>query len=124
MPYTDCKDQWGEEPMNRAIRTLAVLLLLSLGLLAADSKDQTFTGTVSDTSCGAHHTMMPGLSDDQCVRACVKAGSDYALVVGAKVYTLKGNKADFDKFAGGKAMVKGTVSGDVIQATSIAKPKK
>jgi hypothetical protein len=110
--------------MNRAMRTLAVLLLLSLGLLAADSKDQAFTGTVSDTMCGAHHTMMPGLSDDQCTRACVKTGADYALVVGAKVYTLKGNKADFDKFAGEKATVKGTVSGNVIQATSIAKPKK
>ena len=60
------------------MRTLAVLLLLSLGLLAADSKDQTFTGTVSDTMCGAHHTMMPGLSDDQCTRACVKTGADYA----------------------------------------------
>jgi hydroxyethylthiazole kinase-like sugar kinase family protein len=67
---------------------------------------------------------MPGLSDDQCVRACVKAGSDYALVVGAKVYTLKGNKADIDKFAGEKATVKGKVSGNVMQATLIAKPKK
>ena len=110
--------------MNRAIRTLAILLLLSLGLLAADAKDQTFTGTVSDTMCGARHTMMPGLSDDQCTRACVKTGADYALVVGAKVYTLKGNKAEIDKFAGGKATVTGKVTGNVIQASLIAKPKK
>ena len=110
--------------MNRAIRTLAVLLLLTLGLLAADSKDQTFTGTVSDTMCGAHHTMMPGLADDQCTRACVKTGADFALVVGAKVYTLKGNKADFDKFAGQRAKVTGKVTGNVIEATSIAPPKK
>lgn len=110
--------------MKLAIRILAVLLLLSLGLLAADAKDQTFTGTVSDTMCGARHTMMPGLSDDQCVRACVKAGSDYALVVGGKVYTLKGNKSDIDKFAGAKATVTGKVAYNVIQATSIARPKK
>ena len=110
--------------MNRAIRTLAVLLLLSLGLLAADSKEQTFTGTVSDTMCGAHHTMAPGLSDAQCVRACVEAGADYALVVGSRVYTLKGNKAVIDKFAGQKAAVTGKVSGNVIQATSVAAPKK
>jgi hypothetical protein len=110
--------------MNRAIRTLVVLLLLSLGLLAADAKDQTFTGTVSDTMCGARHTMMPGSPDAECVRACVKAGSDYALVVGSKVYTLKGNAAKIDKFAGEKATVTGKVSGDVIQATSIAPPKK
>jgi hypothetical protein len=124
MPYTDFQEKRGEKLMNRAIRTLAVLLLLSLCLLAADAKDQTLTGTVSDTMCGSRHTMMPGLSDNQCVRACVKAGSDYALVVGAKVYTLKGNKADIDKFAGEKATVKGQVSGNVIQATSIAKPRK
>ena len=110
--------------MNRAIRTLAVLLLLSLGLMAADAKDQTFTGTVSDTMCGARHTMMPGSPDDQCVRACVKGGADYAMVVGSKLYTLKGNKADIDKFAGEKATVAGKVSGNVIQATLIAKPKK
>ncbi len=110
--------------MNRAIRTLAVLLLLALGLYAADSKDQTFTGTVSDAMCGARHTMMPGKPDADCVRACVKAGTDYALVVGAKVYTVKGNTADLDKFAGQKATVTGKVSGNVIQATSVAAPKK
>jgi hypothetical protein len=110
--------------MNKAIRALAVLLLFSLGLWAADAKDQTFTGTVSDTFCGAHHTLMPGSPDAECVRACVKAGADYALVVGAKVYTLKGNKADIDKFAGQKATVTGKVSGNVIQAIWIAAPKK
>jgi hypothetical protein len=110
--------------MNKAIRALAVLLLLSLCLFAADSKDQTFTGTVSDTTCGAHHTMMPGATDSQCVRACVKAGGDYALVVGSKVYTLKGNNADFEKFADEKATVTGKLSGNVIQETSIAAPKK
>ncbi len=110
--------------MNRSIRVVAVLLLLSLGLLAADAKNQTFTGTVSDTMCGAHHTMMPGASDAQCVRACVKAGADYALVVGSKVYTLKGNNADLDKYAGEKATVTGKLSGNVIQASSIMAAKK
>ena len=110
--------------MNRTIRTLAVLLLLSLGLYAAGPKDQTLTGTVSDTMCGARHTMMPGKPDADCVRACVKANIDYALVVGTKVYTVKGNTGDLDKFAGQKAAVTGKVSGDVIQATSVAAPKK
>src|SRR5512147_130872 len=100
--------------------TLAASLLLSLALFAAD---QTFTGTVSDTMCGAKHTMMPGKSDAECTRACAKAGTDYALVVGDKVYTLKGDKAEIDKFAGEKASVKGSVSGNVIQATSIAAAK-
>jgi hypothetical protein len=68
--------------------------------------------------------MMPGKPDAECVRACVKGGSDYALVVGSKVYTLKGDKAQIDKMAGQKATVTGSVSGDVIQASSIAPAKK
>ncbi len=107
--------------MKLTIRTLAVILLLSAGLFAAD---QTFTGTVSDTMCGAKHTMMPGKPDSECVRACVKAGSDYALVVGNKVYTLKGDKAQIDKFAGQPATVSGTLTGNTIQATSISAAKK
>ena len=109
--------------MKFAIRILTVALLLSFGLFAAD-KPQTLTGTVSDTMCGAKHTMMPGTPDAECVRACVKGGGDYALVVGSKVYTLKGDSAQIDKLAGQKATVTGSVSGNVIQASSIAPVKK
>ena len=109
--------------MRLALRAFPILLLLSFGLFAAD-KPQTLTGTVSDTMCGAHHTMMPGKPDADCVRECVKAGTDYALVVGDKVYTLKGDKAAIDKFAGQQATVTGTVSGTVVQATSISAPRK
>jgi hypothetical protein len=108
--------------MRFVIRSFAVVLLLSLGLLAADSKDQTFTGTVSDTMCGAKH-MMSGPADE-CIRACVKSGSDYALVAGKKVYTLQGDKAAIDKFAGQQVTVTGKLSGNVIQVAVIAPPKK
>jgi hypothetical protein len=69
----------------KILRTIAIILLVSAGLAAAD-KDQTFTGTVSDVMCGAKHTMMPGKPDAECTRECVKAGTDFALVVGGKVY--------------------------------------
>ncbi len=107
----------------KLFRALALTLLISAGLFAADSP-KTFTGTVSDTMCGAKHTMMPGKPDADCVRACVKAGSDYALVVGNKVYTLKGDKAAIDKLAGQKATVTGKLSGNVIEASAIAPAKK
>jgi hypothetical protein len=110
--------------MKLTPRACAAIIVFSLGLLAADSKNQAFTGIVSDTMCGAKHTMMPGKPDADCVRACVEAGSDYALVVGKRVYTLKGNKAEIDKFAGQQATVMGNASGNVIQVASIAPPKK
>jgi hypothetical protein len=82
------------------------------------SSDQTFTGTVSDSMCGKTH-MMAGGSAADCTRACVKDGSDYALVSGDKVYTLKGDKAAIDKFAGAPATVKGKLSGTTIEVSSI-----
>jgi len=64
--------------------------------------------------------MMKNLTPAQCTRECVKQGSDYALVVGSKVYTLKGDKAQIDKFAGQKVTIKGETSGDTITVKSIA----
>ena len=78
------------------------------------------TGTVSDAMCGAKHQMAGSAAD--CTRACIAHGSKYALVVGDKVYTLEGgDKATLDKLAGEKATVKGTVSGDTINVTSVVK---
>lgn len=86
------------------------------------SSEQTFTGVISDSMCGAKH-MMKNASAAKCTRECVKAGTDYALVVGDKVYALKGNKSEIDKFAGESATVKGKLSGDTITADSIGSAK-
>jgi len=68
--------------------------------------------------CGKTH-MMKGASAAQCTRECVKSGSDYALVVGDKVYTLKGDKTAIDKFAGANVIVKGKLSGTTVTMESI-----
>ena len=109
--------------------TCAVLLVsLSLPALAGDKKsakkasgNQTLTGVVSDSMCGAHH-MMENAAD--CARACISKGSKYALVVGDKVYTLdtddKAALDELNKHAGDKAKVTGTVNGDNIQVSSVS----
>jgi hypothetical protein len=91
---------------------------------AGPAKHKTLVGVVSDTACGAKHTMMPGSSDAACTRACVSKGSKYALVVGKKVYTLEGRYEELDKLAGEKAKVTGMVSGDVVQVSTVAPAKK
>jgi hypothetical protein len=88
----------------------------------AQGASQSFSGTVSDAMCGGHHMMANATAAD-CTRACVKKGSDYALVVGSKVYTLKGDKAQLDKFAGEKVTVMGAASGNTITVKSIAPAK-
>lgn len=50
-------------------------------------------------------------------------GSDYALVVGSTVYTLKGDKTAIDKFAGQKATVTSKLSEGTINVDSITAPK-
>jgi hypothetical protein len=67
--------------------------------------------------------MMQGKTPAQCTRECVKQGSDFALVSGGKVYTLKGNKTQFDKFAGENVIVNGNASGTTISVDSIAPSK-
>jgi hypothetical protein len=102
-----------------AFATAGLMLTTTLALAQAA---QTLTGTVSDAMCGKDH-MMKGETAAQCTRECVKTGSDYALVVGDKVYTLKGDKAAIDKFAGEKVTVKGTASGTIVTMQSIKAAK-
>jgi len=96
----------------------ASLLVLGVGRLRAANPQQ-LTGIVSDAMCGASH-MMEGKTPAECVRECVKEGSKYALVVGDKVYNLTGHETELDKLAGGKATVKGNVSGDTVQVQSVS----
>ena len=103
------------------IPIVGVITLFTASLLAQNAA-QTFSGTISDSMCGAHH-MMKNLSPAQCTRECVKQGSDFALVVGSKVYTLKGDKAQIDKYAGEKVTIKGEASGNTITVKSIAAAK-
>jgi hypothetical protein len=103
--------------MRLRISTLFLSIVLSAVTASAQSS-QTLTGTVSDAMCGAHH-MMKGATAAQCTRECVKQGSDFALVSGGKVYTLKGDKNQLDKFAGQNVTVKGKVDGTTITVGSI-----
>jgi hypothetical protein len=98
-----------------AFATAGLILTTSLAIAQAT---ETLTGTVSDTMCGKKH-MMAGKSAAECTRECVKEGSDYALVVGDKIYTLKGDKAAIDKFAGDNVTVKGKLSGSTVTMESI-----
>ena len=84
---------------------------------------KTLTGVVSDSMCGAKH-MAKDKSAAECTRECVKGGSDYALVVAGKVYSLKGDKAEIDKYAGKRATVKGTLEGNNVNVQSITAAKK
>ncbi len=108
------------------IRKVTIAITLFTALIAANpatAATQTLTGVITDDMCGKKHTMTPGKPDSECIRACVKAGSKYALLVGDKVYTLKGDTKQLDQLAGKKVKVAGDVAGNAVAVKAIAETK-
>lgn len=100
---------------------LGVVVLLGLFVYPAFSGDQakptSWSGTISDSNCGAKH-----VSDNpaECARACIAKGASYALVSGSSVYVLKGgDAAALDKLAGQRATVSGALDGNTIEVSSV-----
>ena len=112
-------------PTRKAGFLLLSVLLVAGTALSAFAAGKTYTGTVSDSMCGAKHAMAG--SDASCTRACVSKGSKYALVVGDKVYTLETSDKDalatLDQQAGAKAIVTGTEKDDVITVSAVKAAK-
>ena len=108
---------------SRKFSLIAVLFAGAMVVLAA-AKPQTFTGEVSDSMCGAKHMMD---NKAECTRTCVNKGSNYALVVGDKVYTLNTtDKTALDKLntlAGEQAKVTGSVNGETIEVSKVSAAK-
>ncbi|HEV2715279.1 MAG TPA: hypothetical protein VGU64_08440 [Terriglobales bacterium] len=86
---------------------------------AAPLAEQSFSGVVTDSHCGARHAKNSGKSPAECARACVRNGLQYTLVDGDKVYVLQGQGADLDRLAGQRTTIGGTLSGNTIQVNSI-----
>jgi len=102
-------------------KRIAIVLAAASMAVAAD---RTFTGTITDTMCGASHKGMNMGNDPQCVAECVKGGGKYALWDGNTVYVLSDQKGAAP-FAAKKVTVRGTLdqTGKTIQVTSIAAAK-
>jgi hypothetical protein len=111
---------------RRAVSVVwAFMIALVVGITAANAKEVTVTGKVGDAMCGLKHKMA---SDEAgCTRACIKNGSDYALIVKDKALMLKADtdqtKAALNKLAGKRARIIGDQNGDTIQVTSVGAAK-
>ena len=104
--------------------TVFAILTASLFSAAVQARaaTQAFDGIISDSMCSKKH-MMPGKSDAECIKECIKAGSAYVLVVGDKTYSLKGKAAMIEPFAGKHVQVKGDANQNAINVTDIHEPK-
>lgn len=88
---------------------------------SAAERVQTYTGIVTETMCGAKHTM--GISpDERCVRECVRMDPQkwkYALLVGSDLYVLSDQQTP-EKLAARKVKV----TGALFEKTKISRADK
>src|SRR6185295_17690677 len=105
-------------------------LLLSVAILsgaAPSGADQTWTGKIADSACGAKHEEAVenegGMADRDCTQACVRGGSKYVLVVDGKVLQIANqDNKDLATHAGHKVRVTGELKGNAITVSKIEMP--
>ena len=116
-------DQVEGSLMNGSV-IAAGLLVVSFAAPAL-AADQTWTGMIGDSKCGANHKAMQehnaNLTDSACTEGCIKSGAEYILSSGGKVYKLENQKDPaLAENAGKTVMVTGTLKGNTITASRIA----
>ena len=112
--------------MKHMLLAIAAATLCCAG--TAFAADQTWTGTISDSKCGASHKAMTehnkNLTDAACAQACVKGGAKFVLASGDKVYVLENQKDPaLAMYAGRMVTVNGDLQGDTIRAAKITMAK-
>jgi hypothetical protein len=100
-------------------------LVVSLGsLFAAAAFAETWSGTVSDSMCGAKHEGASA-SDAACVKKCIKGGASAVLVSDGKVYQIAmDSQSQVTPLLGKKVTVMGKLDGDTIDITSAQAAKE
>ena len=103
------------------------VLVFSLASLAF-AADKTWSGTISDSKCGAMHSSTDEhggkkMSDRQCTAACVKGGAKYVFVSDGKVYNVDNQDfAGLPVHAGHSVKLTGEMTGDTIRVSKIDMP--
>ncbi len=105
---------------NDLVRTWMAVALFIGAASSVRANEMTFTGMVGDAMCGVKHKM--NAPSETCTTECVNHGSDYALIMNDKAYTLKAPKklkAALEKLAGQKVVVTGDQKDDTIQVSAV-----
>ena len=103
---------------------IAAGLFVASFATAGFAADQTWTGMIGDSKCGATHKAAQehnaNLTDRACTEGCIKSGAEYILSSNGKVYKLVNQKDPaLAENAGKTVMVTGTLKGNSITATRI-----
>lgn len=101
--------------MKRTILSIGASLLLAPALSLA--AQQTWTGEISDSMCGANHQAMAKsgrkVDPSQCTLECVKAGSKYVFVSKGQVFDIANQDLpDLQNCAGQRVQLTGDLGAD------------
>ena len=105
---------------------VAAALFFGAGPRAAS--DETWTGQISDSACGAKHEEAAEgagvMADRECTLACVRGGSKYVLVVDGKTVFQIANQdhTDLAAHAGHTVRVTGELKDKTITVSKIEMP--
>ena len=102
----------------------AAMLVFQAGAFAAE---QTWTGKISDSACGAKHEEAAEgegvMADRDCTQACIRGGSKYVLVVEGKVFQIANQDLkDLATHAGHAVKMTGELKGNAITVSKIERP--
>ena len=92
--------------------------------------EQTWTGKISDSTCGASHKAAiehggKAMSDADCTKACVKAGGKYVFVQKGKVIPIANQDySGLEEHAGQTVHLTGEMTDGSITVSKIAGTKK
>jgi len=107
---------------------MKIALLLSAALLltptVSSAAEQTWSGKISDSACGAKHEEAAEgqgvMADRDCTQACIRGGSKYVLVVDGKVFQIANqDNKDLATHAGHAVKLTGELKGDAITVSKI-----
>ncbi len=110
---------------------LFFLALAAAGILLANTvasaAEQTWTGNISDSACGAKHEEAAEgqgkMPDRECTQACVRGGSKYVLVADGKVVQIANqDNKELATHAGHRVKLTGELKGNAITVSKIEMP--
>lgn len=101
-----------------------VLIVLTVGTAAPRAAEQTWTGQISDSLCGAKHEEAAEgqgkMPDRDCTLACVRGGSKFVLVTDGKIVPIANQDlADLTTHAGQMVKVTGELKNGAIAVSKI-----
>jgi len=115
--------------IGSVMRTIPLLVGVALlsGAVSLGAQ-QTWTGKIADSACGAKHEEAVEnegvMADRDCTQACVRGGSKYILVVDGKVLKIANqDNKDLATHAGHAVKVTGELKGDSITVSAIEMSK-